>query len=305
MRRLAVALPVAMGLVCGAYTIIYLSRWEWNRAIISGLFFLAIELVVIATLVIERLGRVEARLDALAAVPTPVVEPELGPALDAIRSTAPAPTDHFGWIRDQAGQTNVFLPVLLGAGVLASALAWAVEHVARATLTPVRERRLAEGLGLLRPPPAGFLGPPPAPVVATPVLRRVAVAAVSLTVVGAAAIGTIGAVDYAADHLQSRPDTHVAGAETVVELELHGAVASSDPERVLGHLWATCTGPDVFRLRTLPRPAVSHQGRGLVRIELAAHIGDQAMERLRGCLNDTTLDRVQARVVRTEVTFPS
>jgi len=302
-KRLGVALPVAMGLVCGAYTIIYLSRWEWNRAIIAGLFFVAIELVVVATVLLERLRRVEARLDALA-VPAPQVEPELGPALDAIRATAPPPGDHFGWLRDQAGQTNVFLPVLLGAGVLASALAWAVEHVARATLTPVRERRLAEGLGVLRPPPGGFLGPSAVPVVPSTVLRRLTIVTFALAVVGAGAIATIGAVDYAADRLQSRPDIHVAGAETVVELQLRGAIATANPDRVLGHLWATCTGPDVFRLRTLPTPVVDHHAGGRVRIELAAHIGDQAMERLRGCLNDTTLDRVQARVVRTEVAFP-
>jgi len=302
-RRLALALPVAMGLVCGAYMIIYLSRWEWNRAIIAGLFLVAVELVVVATLVIERLRRVEERLDALA-TPAPPAEPELAPTLEAIRSAAPPPADHFGWIRDQAGQTNVFLPVLLGAGVLASALAWAVEHVARATLTPVRERRLADGLGVLRPPPGGFLGPGPAPVVATPVLRRLAIAALAIGIVGAAAIGTIGAVDYAADHLQSRPDPYVAGAETIVEVQLLGAIASANPERVLGHLWATCTGPDVFRLRTLPAPDVAERGDGLVRVEVATYLGQQAMERLRGCLNDTTLDRVQARVVRTEVVFP-
>lgn len=303
MRRLALALPVAMGLVCGAYMIIYLSRWEWNRAIIAGLFLVAVELVVVATLVIERLRRVEERLDALA-TPTPPAEPELAPTLEAIRSAARPPTDHFGWVRDQAGQTNVFLPVLLGAGVLASALAWAVEHIARATLTPVRERRLAEGLGVLRPPAHGFLGPAPVPAAPPPVLRRLGTAALALAVVAAGATGTIGAVDYAGDRLQTRPDTHVAGAETMLELELFGSIAGANPDRVLGHLWATCTGPDVFRLRTLPPPVIEHLPGGVVRIELAAHVGENSMERLRGCLNDTTLDRVQARVVRAEVTFP-
>ena len=312
MKRLAVALPVAMGLVCGTYMILYLTRWEWNRAIIAGLFFVAVELVVVATLLFERLRRLEDRLDALAAVPAvvpdrralPVDGTEVDPTLDALRATAPPARDHFGWMRDQAGQTNVFLPVLLGAGVLASALAWAVEHVARATLTPVRERHLAEGLGLLRPPPAGLLGPPPAPPVVPSVARRLAVGTAALVVVGAVAIGTIGAVDYAADRLQTRPDAYVAGTDTVIELQLFGAIASQNPDRVLGHLWATCTGPDVFRLRTLPPPTVTHRDDGLIHLHLAAYIGENAMERLRGCLNDTTLDRVQARVVRTEVSTP-
>lgn len=312
MKRLAVALPVAIGLVCGTYMILYLTRWEWNRAIIAGLFFVAVELVVVATLLFERLRRLEARLDALAVAPPPVADlrtPTRGdavedPTLDALRATAPPARDHFGWMRDQAGQTSVFLPVLLGAGVLASALAWAVEHVARATLTPVRERHLAEGLGLLRPPPAGLLGPPPCPPVVPSTARRLAVGTRALVVVGAVATGTVGAVDYAADRLQTRPDTHVAGTETTLEVELFGAVASANPERVLGHLWATCTGPDVFRLRALPPPVVTAQGNGRLQLLVAAHVGEHAMDRLRGCLNDTTLDRVQARVVRAELAFP-
>lgn len=302
MRRLAVALPVAMGLVCGVYTILYLTRWEWNRAIIAGLFFIAVEVVVVATLVVERIRRVEARLDALLERPV-AAAPDPGPALEAIRGAAPPPTDRFAWLRDSAGRTNVFLPVLLGAGVLASALAWAVEHVARATLTPVRERRLADGLGVLRPP-AGLLVPLQATALPARVrpVRRAATVVVAGGLVALAAVGTIGAVDYAADRLQTRPDVHLAGAETVLELELFGAVAGHDPERVLGHLWATCTGPDVFRMRSLPPPEVDHRGDGTAHVRLAAHVGEHAMARLRGCLNDTTLDRVQARVVRSEVT---
>ena len=302
MRRLAVALPIAMGLVCGVYTLLYLSRWEWNRAIIAGLFFVAVEVVVVATLLVDRIGRVEARLDALLERPV-APPPDRGPALEAIRAAAPPPADRFAWLRDSAGQTNVFLPVLLGAGVLASALAWVVEHVARATLTPVRERRLADGLGVLRPP-AGLLVPvhDPGTRVTPRPLRRAAKAVVAVGLVALVAVASIGAVDYAADRLQTRPDVHVAGTETIIELELLGAIADQDPDRVLGHLWATCTGPDVFRMRTLPPPEVDHRGDGVAHVRLAAHVGEHAMARLRGCLNDTTLDRVQARVVRAEVT---
>ena len=66
MRRLAVALPAAMGQVCGVYAIVYLVRWEWNRAIIAGLFFVAVEVVVATSLLLERLRRIEERLDATA-----------------------------------------------------------------------------------------------------------------------------------------------------------------------------------------------------------------------------------------------
>lgn len=299
MRRLSVALPAAVALVCGTYMIVYLVRWEWNRALIAGLFFVAVELMVVTLLLLERLRRVEARLDALAARDPgpPAAAPD--PTLGALRDAAPPAADRFAWIRDQAGQTNVFLPVLLGAGVLASALAWAVEHVARATLTPARERHLAERLGALRLPAGGFLAPP-VPVVepvAHPVRRAVTAVAVCLAVLGAG-VGTVAGIDYVADRTQTRPDPYVADAQTVVELELLGAIATSDPERIVGHLWATCTGPDVFRSRTLPAPALSHGPAATVTVHVNAHIGEHALARLRGCLNDTTLDRVQARVLR-------
>jgi hypothetical protein len=52
---------------------------------------------------------------------------------------------------------NVFVPVLMGAGVLMSGLAWIVERVARATVRPVAERGLAAQLDGLALPATGFL----------------------------------------------------------------------------------------------------------------------------------------------------
>jgi hypothetical protein len=297
-RRFALVVPVGMGAVCGAYTIIYLARWEWNRAIIAGLFFVAVEIVVCAMIVVDRLRRVEARLDALAAAPPAAAPEPFG--LDAIEAAAPAPADRFGWIRDQAGRTNVFLPILLGAGVLASTLAWVVEHVARATLSPLRERRLADSLGVLRPPGGLLADPPPPPPPGRP-LRRALFATVLLVGLIGSGVATAGAIDYVADRTQSRPDARRPGVQTVIELELLGSIAAHDPARVLGHLWSECTGPDVFRLRTLPEPTVEHLD-GRIRIHVRADVGERGLARLRGCLNDTTLDRVQARVVRTELT---
>lgn len=297
MKRLSVALPAAVALVCGTYTILYLVRWEWNRALIAGLFFVAVELIVVTLVILDRLRSIERRLDGLdAAPPPPTVTAD--PTLDALRDAAPPPADRFEWLRDQAGRTNVFLPVLLGAGVLASATAWAVEHVARATLTPARERHLADRLDALRLPAGGFLAPPTALRATRRRSRSVLTAAAVVLAVGVAGVGTVAAIDFVADRTQTRPDPYVAGVDTVVELELLGAIASRDPERIVGHLWATCTGPDVFRSRTLPAPEVDHLPAARVTLHIDAHIGEHALARLRGCLNDTTLDRVQARVLR-------
>ena len=309
MRRIAVLLPGAVGVVCAAYTGIYLVRWEWNRAIVAGLFFLAAEIIVVGMVVLERLRSTEERIAAALENAAPAASPAAAssddPAdplvLEALRASAPEPGDRFAWIREQSGQMNVFLPVLLGAGVVASALAWVVERLARVTVSPALERRLAERLGVLALPAGGLLGPP-APVSVRRRGRtwgtRVAIA----VMVAVAGVGTSMSIDYVADRTQSRPDVMDPDARTVVDLELYGAVAAQDPDRALHHLWAVCTGPDVFRLRQLPPPVVHHRADGVIRVIVDADVGEHGMERLRGCLNDATIDKVRARVVSSAVT---
>ena len=53
-------------------------------------------------------------------------------------------------------RTNVFVPLLLGAGVLVSAVAWLVERIARATASPMLERDLSRRLGVLSIPSPGL-----------------------------------------------------------------------------------------------------------------------------------------------------
>lgn len=303
MRRIVLLLPGAMGVVCAAYTGIYLVRWEWNRAIIAGVFFLAAEIIVASALILDRIRRSEDRLTALLSqqasdrtwsVPAPSADPA-AVALDALRRSAPEPPDRFGWLRDQTGQMNVFLPILLGAGVVASAIAWVVEHVARATVTPALERRLANRLGVLALPAQGLLGPP----VAAPSVPRRRWVTPSLVVLVALLVGmgTALTLDYVADRTQTRTDVRDPAAHTMIDLELYGEIADRDPERVLMHLWSVCTGPNVFRGRQLPPPTVERGPDGVVHVLVATDVGDNGADRLRGCLNDTTLDKVRARVV--------
>ncbi len=298
MRRLTLALPAVMGAVCGAYMIIYLVRWEWNRAIIAGLFFVAVEIVFAVLVLLGGFRRIEERLDALGPAAADAAAP--AGALDAIHAAAPPSRDHFAWIREQHSTTNVFLPVLLGAGVLASSLAWVVERIAHATFSPVAERRLVERLGVLQLPPGGLTGPPHDPPAPRPD-RRALRAIVAATGLALATLGTVSAIDFVADRTQSRPDTRVSGAITEIELELRGELASRNPQRAFEHLWSVCTGPDVFRLRSLPDPDVAHRAAGYVHVRLQTDVGANGMERLRGCLNDATIDKVQARVVRSTV----
>jgi hypothetical protein len=159
---LSARLLIRTFLVCtllgsGGYVLLYLFRWEWNRAMISGLFFLAAEGALLADGVVARLRRIEdevrlvgedrGRVDAASA---------------HLTATRPAAPNRFEWLRPSSGQTSVFVPFLMGAGVLLSAIAWAVERLARMTARPAMERHLARQLSpLMYVAPAGGLVPPP------------------------------------------------------------------------------------------------------------------------------------------------
>jgi hypothetical protein len=70
---------------------------------------------------------------------------------------APTRSKTFAWLRDP-NQMNVFVPVLLGAGVVASGLAWLVERIARLTSRSGTTTSLSKDLAELAPPDGGFLG---------------------------------------------------------------------------------------------------------------------------------------------------
>ena len=71
MRRLSLAGVVAVLAASGAYALIYLFRWEWHRAIITALFFVAAEIGLGLALILRRLARLEQHLDELAKRPAP------------------------------------------------------------------------------------------------------------------------------------------------------------------------------------------------------------------------------------------
>jgi hypothetical protein len=134
----------------GTYTFVYLYRWEWNRALMSAAIFVAAEVAVMGSLLSQRLKVISARLDETQEKPARAVR------LERIRSSAPPARTNFAWL-SRPEQMNVFVPVLMGAGVLMSGIAWLVERVARATVTPVAERGLAAQLDGLALPAHGFV----------------------------------------------------------------------------------------------------------------------------------------------------
>jgi hypothetical protein len=149
-RRLGALAAIFTLVASGAYVFIYLERWEWNRALVSAAIFIAAEVGMIGWLLADRVRRVERRIDHAV-----LLQGEQR-RLQIIRSTAPAPKVSFAWLSNP-NRSNVFIPVLLGAGAVLSGLAWIVERVSRATAGRGAERGLARQLGALDLPPNGLL----------------------------------------------------------------------------------------------------------------------------------------------------
>lgn len=145
-RRLAVILGLLVLAFSGFYVFVYLYRWEWNRALFCLGLFVAVEIALGLALVLSRLGRLSERLNSLGRV-----DPDV---LARITETAPEPSRPFAWLspEEAAGKTAVFVPVLMGAGLVLSGVAWAVERLASATARPVMEHGLARRLSALSLP---------------------------------------------------------------------------------------------------------------------------------------------------------
>ena len=285
LRRFAGVVAAVAAAAPGAYLVIYLFRWEWHRAIVAGLLFVAAEVALAAGMILRRLTGLAARLDRIEGGGAP--SEALPAVLAHVRAAAPPPVNRFAWL--EPDRTNVFLPILLGAGVLASALAWVVEGVSRATARPALERRLALRLATLSPPAGGLLVPvtadPPGMAVRQPWGLRL------LAIPLAALFGAAG-IDALADASQSRPDAHRPEVATAIDLQLVGSRAVRNPQAQVQHLWGLCASI----VARAPAPQIYGLGGAMVRLELATDVGLHARRKLHGCLEDANLDGVQARV---------
>lgn len=151
-RRVSMAIGLVMLAISGFYLFAYLYWWEWNHALIAGVFVLAIEIGLLAVIILGRLAKLEARFDRS-------LDTQMAPTRAIVHDARPAPSDPFAWLSTPArrGDVGVFVPVLLGAGVILSGVAWVVERLARSLGGPSLERDLAGRLERLSPPPHGFL----------------------------------------------------------------------------------------------------------------------------------------------------
>lgn len=275
----------------GAYLLIYLYRWEWNRAIISGLFFVAAEVAMATATITRRLRALEVRLedvgrrpDADAAVLARIREADV---------TRPHP---FRWLAPDPSRTTVFVPVLLGAGAILSALAYVIERIAEVTALPALDRRLARRLAVLAPP-ATIVTP-----ASTPAPRRrrwrpahPAVAATML-LVAASSLGVLAwlGIEAFLDATQTRPDPADRPVRTTITLEVIERHPEGEQLESAAALWVACRSS---LGRGLPTEGEVVERGDTVALVLEPGIGRLASRRLTGCLSDLKLNLVRARVL--------
>lgn len=152
-RRLAVAALGASLLATLGYTFAYLAGWEWHRATITALFSVLALVALVGALAAGRAGRAgdpgTGRTPAAASAAASLGGRHDERTREALRRARPRRP--FRWL-DPGGDCDVFIPLLLGAGVLLSGVGWLVERLARAAGAPAAERRLARRLAAIAPP---------------------------------------------------------------------------------------------------------------------------------------------------------
>lgn len=285
-------------MAAAVYLVIYLYRWEWQRAIVSGVLLLAVEGFLVLVVVLGRLGRLERRIGEADSR----VE-EIRRHLESSRNDG-AP-DAFRWLggaqtRDELDGTRrtfVFVPVLMVTGAALSGVAWVVQRVAAVTARPGAERRLAGRLAPLAAPPGGVRGPLPQledrPAVPHRRLLRpllggtAAVAAVALLVFGVRTLA-----DATETRAESRPDA--AASIVVFRIAVHGDQAGPARQLAAQDLWESCR-----RATSSDNPSASldPMSDGVYAAVVRPALSDHDMLRLRGCLSDATANRATATVL--------
>lgn len=291
-HRLGRLLSGAVLVASGSYVFVYLVRWEWNRALIAGLFFLAAELVLIADVLMARVGGLGRQIEQERAREQTTA---LAARLRANRPDTPGP---FAWLAPDRDRLDVFLPVLIGAGVVLSAVAYLVEQVSRVTAVPVAEHELARGLSPMALPVEGLapLGRlpelPPGPVEPPRAGRLWR----WITAGGALAVLAAGIL-VGSQLLLSRADAPDSGRTVVVDMVVMRRNLEQQDLEVGLALWSACRVrmPQEVGLDSLEPIDPSDPAR--LRLTMSPAPGVSDTKEFVGCLQDALIERVRAYVL--------
>ncbi|MEU2490917.1 hypothetical protein [Streptomyces sp. NPDC007883] len=277
----------------GYYTVLYLTRWEWQRALISAVLLVIVEVFLATVLLLARISRLEMRLEES--------EARAEDVRSRLEQTRTPARNRFAWLASTVPdalngtqRTFVFVPVLMVAGAVLSAIATVIQKIAGASAGRGAERRLAARLTALTAPAANeavSLEDRPAVAPTRPGRR-----ALTVTVAAASLPLTLVLWSALADATQTRPErTPDASSTTLVfEVATQGEQDSEVVQLAANDLWETCRRSTAARndKASLQRMG-DHLFAGVVSPALPPH----DVMRLRGCIQDANTHRTSAVVL--------
>lgn len=275
--------------VSGGYTVAYLFSWQWMRAQIAGLAFVAALVVVSALAVMARIRRLERRLDALlpagvAAAPPPPADVEPRPDFRwlATPTTAPAllAIPLLDGLRPPDG--SVFIPVFLATGLVVAGLASVVERI-----SALRHG----GAAVVAPRPPVPTGTPRSPASRPFVL----VPLISAAVVAAVVTGLWRTAHYRSEPIGPGVTTLVVDVSRSTPEGESWTVSRGEAVAVIGEFCSVHAGVDVRFLGVAP----GRGGSTLLRVRPL--LDAAARERFSGCVQDAILDRHSLTVLATRL----
>lgn len=292
MRKIAYVLAALAATGAGTYLIVYLYRWQWQRALICGVLLLIIEVMLFGLVTLGRLNRIEERLRD-----TDRRQRELDARQDDVLTRLREPAmareeTRFRWLEDPADRSYVFVPVLMVAGVVLSGLAWVVQKLASTTAGPA-ERRLAGRLAVLSAPdPAasGDLEDLPAPGSGRRTARTATVGALSVALLAVLIVALADLTQTRGEESNEHEATSV-----LVQVDLRGTDLSTGRRALAAQqIWESCRDSTSVPLKHAP---LGELGNGMFAGVVRPALTDHDLMRLRGCLEDATLERAHLTVV--------
>jgi hypothetical protein len=294
-RTVGLILATVILAVSGAYVIIDLARWEWNRAIVSGLVCIAALVIVVAMVLTRQLRRLEERVEALAdRQRSEVVLPGTGLSGIAVHgalrdATAEAASARFRWLETPPDRLGVFVPVLLGAGVIVSLLTYLIERIAGAVASVTVDRATVRALEPDLPLGTGLVDPTVVRPSGEPAHHPVLLGAVAVVSV----LVSLLAVEGLRQLTQTRPDEITSMGATTIVIGIEQR-RTEDPETVIASaLWGVCRSRLPGGITVL---SVATTGPGEASITIDRALGRTGRTRIVGCLEDHTMDLVRADV---------
>jgi hypothetical protein len=297
---------VAVLVVAGGYTVTYLFQWQWMRAQIAGIAFVA-ALVVASTLaVLARIRRLERRLDLLTTLTLARAEDQAAPG----DRPDVEPRPDFPWLAPATSapallalpllglappEGSVFIPVFLATGLVVAALASVVERISAL--------RHGNPVLMVERPAAATLSPTPVPRAPGARVHR-GYPFVLVPVVAAAVVAAVVAGLWRTAHYRSEP---LGPGITTLTVEVSRSTAgiSGVPElpeetpaeavEAVGRFCGLNAGIDVRYVGVAAGPA------GTTLLRLSPLLDEAAQERYAGCLEDAVLDRHVLDVVATDL----